>query len=141
MAESVRPAVPAVIRRGTETVLVVEDEQLVRNLARTILERQGYRVVTCSDGDEALRALSEAANARVDLLLTDLVMPGMSGKELAERAKAARPGLRVLYTSGYSGDTGLTQSFVDHPSHFLGKPYTVQELSRRVREMLDAKGP
>jgi len=136
-----RSARPAPLQRGTETVLVVEDEPLVRTLARTILERQGYRVLTCADGNEALQALADPANARVDLLLTDLVMPGMSGRELAERAVAQRPGLRVLYTSGYSEDSELTQTVVSHPTHFLGKPYTVPELSRRVRELLDAKVP
>jgi two-component system, cell cycle sensor histidine kinase and response regulator CckA len=124
------PALP----RGKETILVVEDEQLVRTLARSILERQGYRV-----GAEALSVLADDGVVLIDLLLTDLVMPGMSGRELAERVVSSRPGVQVLFTSGYSEDAALYRSVADRQAHFLPKPYTVHDLSSRVREVLDAR--
>ncbi len=132
-----QPATAAKLARGKETILVVEDEQLVRSLARTILERQGYTVLACASGAEALGALADGAGAAVDLLLTDLVMPGMSGRELAEQVVTQRPGVRVLFTSGYSEDAGLYQGALDSQAHFLAKPYSVQQLSSRVREVLD----
>ncbi len=132
-----QPPTAAKLARGKETILVVEDEQLVRSLARTILERQGYTVLACASGAEALGALADGAGAAVDLLLTDLVMPGMSGRELAEQVVTQRPGVRVLFTSGYSEDAGLYQGALDSQAHFLAKPYSVQQLSSRVREVLD----
>ena len=134
--EEVAVAAPKLAR---ETILVVEDERLVRSLARTILERQGYQVVACASGAEALGALADRGSAPVDLLLTDLVMPGMSGRELAERVVAERPSVRVLFTSGYSEDAELHQSVADQEAHFLAKPYSVQQLSSRVREVLDGR--
>jgi two-component system, cell cycle sensor histidine kinase and response regulator CckA len=135
--EAAQPAPRPKLARGTETILVVEDEQLVRSLARTILERQGYQVVACASGAEALIALADRVDAPVDLLLTDLVMPGMSGRELAEQVVTERPSVRVLFTSGYSEDDGLYQRVADHAAHFLAKPYSVHELASRVREVLD----
>jgi CheY-like chemotaxis protein len=136
LAECAAPPLPA-LARGKETILVVEDEQLVRTLARSILERQGYRVVACANGAEALGVLADDGFVRVDLLLTDLVMPGMSGRELAERVVSTRPSVQVLFTSGYSEDVSLYGSVADREAHFLAKPYSVHDLSNRVREVLD----
>jgi len=133
-----KPPLPA-LPRGKETILVVEDEKLVRTLARSILERQGYRVVTCASGAEALGVLADDGFVPIDLLLTDLVMPGMSGRELAERVVSTRPSVQVLFTSGYSEDAALYRSVADREAHFLPKPYTVHDLSSRVREVLDAR--
>ncbi|HEX2876569.1 MAG TPA: response regulator [Polyangiaceae bacterium] len=137
LVESAAPAPLPALARGRETILVVEDEQLVRTLARSILERQGYRVVACANGAEALGVLEDRA-AGVDLLLTDLVMPGMSGRELAERVVEIRPGVQVLFTSGYSEDAALYGGVADREAFFLAKPYSVHDLSSRVREVLDA---
>jgi CheY-like chemotaxis protein len=137
LVESAAPAPLPALARGKETILVVEDEQLVRTLARSILERQGYRVVACANGAEALGVLEDRA-AGIDLLLTDLVMPGMSGRELAERVVESRPKVQVLFTSGYSEDAALYGGVADREAFFLAKPYSVHDLSSRVREVLDA---
>lgn len=135
--ESSKPAPRAHLPRGKETILVVEDEPLVRSLARGILERQGYHVLACASGAEALAALSELGERRLDLLLTDLVMPGMNGHELAEAVLAQRSRVRVLFTSGYSEDAAFERSVAAERAQFLAKPYSVHDLSRRVRELLD----
>ena len=135
--EATRPGLRSPPPRGSERVLVVEDEPLVRNLARTILERQGYAVVTCASGGEALAVLADSSGGAFDLMMTDMVMPGMGGRELVERVRAQRPQLRVLFTSGYAEDSRAPESALPL-AQFLGKPYSVQELARRVRELLDA---
>jgi signal transduction histidine kinase len=137
LSESSGPAPRPHLPRGKETILVVEDEPLVRALARGILERQGYQVVACASGAEALEALSRLGEQELDLLLTDLVMPGMNGHELAEAVLARRPSVRVLFTSGYSEDAAFERSVAAERAQFLAKPYSVHDLSRRVRELLD----
>ena len=124
---------------GTETVLVVEDEAGVRRLIRKILESFGYDVIDAADGLEACR-LAEAFAQPIDLLLTDLVMPRMSGLELAHRIRQDRPEIQILYTSGYT--EGFVKQDADREelgSAFIEKPFTRTSLARRVRDVLSAK--
>jgi CheY-like chemotaxis protein len=119
---SLKPA-PA---RGSETVLVVDDDPTLRPLAKRILERHGYNVLVAGSGEEALKIVS-AHPGDVHLVLADVLMPGMDGVGLAERLTALRPAIRVLYTSGMPRDG----------APFLAKPYTAQMLTHKVRELLD----
>jgi CheY-like chemotaxis protein len=124
---------------GDETILLVEDEAAVRALARQILERKGYRVITAQHGGEPLRLAREAADP-VNLLLTDLVMPHMDGRELAQQLAAIWPGLWVLFMSGYTGDTIVRRGLFDPDVAFIEKPFTPAALARKVRELLDGRG-
>jgi PAS domain S-box-containing protein len=131
-----RPAEPE-IHGGRETILLVEDDEVVRALARTVLERLGYRVLEADSGDAALRLWQQQAHA-VDLLLTDLIMPGgMTGHELATKLQAERPALNVIYTSGYSPDFARFGFPLEAGLTYLQKPYRPRELARAVRECLD----
>jgi signal transduction histidine kinase len=122
---------------GTETVLVVEDEEQIRNLIRAILTARGYIVLVAENGDRAL-ALAAAHEGPIQLLLTDVIMPRMSGRELAERLATARPAIRVLYVSGYTDDAIAHHGVLDAGVALLQKPFTPGVLSRKVREVLDA---
>jgi PAS domain S-box-containing protein len=136
-APAARPArVPAPLPRGQETVLVVEDEPALRELAARVLTGAGYTVLQAANGADALALLSQHAEA-VHLVFTDVVMPGMNGRELAARLATLRPGIRVLYTSGYTEDAILRHGVLDDPRRFLSKPYTPAALRRRIREALD----
>jgi len=120
-----------------ETVLVVEDNEGVRGYAAEVLEQLGYRVLVASDAKEAMRLLADGKS--VDLLFTDVVLPGaITGRVLADQAKDMRPGLRVLYTTGYTRNAIVHQGRLDPDVHLLNKPYTQQDLARKVRERLDA---
>ncbi|HEV8381974.1 MAG TPA: PAS domain S-box protein [Gemmatimonadales bacterium] len=123
--------------RGTETVLVVEDEPAVLTLSRRALESQGYVVLAASDAAAALRVV-ERHGGTIHLLLTDVVMPGLSGRELADRLAAQRPGIRVLYMSGYPGDAVVQHGTLPSGSAFLQKPFSPDGLARKVRDVLDA---
>jgi two-component system, cell cycle sensor histidine kinase and response regulator CckA len=129
-------AAPAPAVGGTETILVVEDEESVRALATDVLASAGYTVIEARNGEEALQAL-ERHDAPVDLVFTDMVMPGMGGTALAEEIARTRPGLRVLFTSGYDSGSLARGAEPDGVTHFIGKPYTVAGLTRKVREVLD----
>ncbi len=122
---------------GSETILLVEDEELVRSAARTILLRQGYGVLDAASASEAL-AVAKAHAGNIDLLLSDVVMPQMAGPELAALLCRARPEVRVLFMSGYADDSRLHQRVLDSGALLLQKPFTFESLSRRVREVLDA---
>ena len=130
------PAPGEVGANGAETVLVVEDEEGVRHLTRRILERQGYTVIEACDGRDALQRAA-AHGGRIDLLLTDMVMPEMTGRALAEVLVAERPGLRVLYMSGYTDDEIVRRGMRDAGSGFVEKPFTTTSLVRVVRAALD----
>ena len=123
---------------GTETVLVAEDEAAVRNLARRALQRFGYRVLVAGNGQEAL-ALARGSQESIHLLLTDVVMPEMGGRQLAEHLARERPTTRVLFTSGYTDAAVLQPQGSGRVSAFLPKPYTPVQLARKVREVLDAQ--
>ncbi len=121
-----------------ETILLVDDEPQVVTLVREMLHREGYHVLGAGDGAEALQIGQDPAN-QIDLLLTDIVMPQMNGRELADQLKLIRPGLRVLYMSGFMKEAILKYygiSITGIP--FLQKPFTRETLGRKVREVLDA---
>jgi PAS domain S-box-containing protein len=121
---------------GTETVLLVEDQPAVRLVTATTLARHGYTVLEAAGGAEAL-ALLENHGGHLHLLLTDVIMPGMTGRDLAERLLTARPHLRVLYTSGYTDGTIVQRRILDEGMAFLQKPYTPDVLLQKVRHLLD----
>ncbi len=125
---------------GTGTILIVEDEAAIRRLATRVLEAAGYQVLTASDGVDALRVL-EARGSPVDLLLTDVIMPNMGGAELAARVAELYPSTRVLYASGYAGDAELGVDAIGASGNFLGKPYQVVELTRKVQEIMTKAQP
>jgi DNA-binding response OmpR family regulator len=121
---------------GTEKLLLVEDEAEVRALARESLAMHGYRVLEARDVDDALR-IAEQETGRIDLLVTDVVMPQMNGRELAERVRAVHAETRVLYVSGYPDDAIGHHGVLDSSTAFLSKPYTPEILARKVRAVLD----
>jgi PAS domain S-box-containing protein len=124
--------------RGTETVLVVEDEPSVRNLAVAILHAQGYQVLSAANGQEGLRVAREHEADSIRLVVTDVIMPLMGGKVMAEWLRATYPHLKVLFTSGYTDEAIEHHGVLDPGVAFLPKPYTPASLARQVREMLDA---
>jgi CheY-like chemotaxis protein len=126
----------AEILGGTETILAVEDEEEVRKLVVQILKSRGYTVIEASHGEEAIRLAKEDGNG-VHLLLTDVVMPGMSGRELAESLKLRHPEIKVLYMSGYADDAIVHHGVLDDGVNYIQKPFTLDALSRKVREVLD----
>jgi CheY-like chemotaxis protein len=128
-------AAPAPPPRGTETVLIVEDVTAVRGVAREMLERSGYRILEAADGASALRLAAKHAGA-IDLLLTDVVMPGLSGRQLAEQLVELRPQMRVLYMSGYTDDAVVTHGMLEPGINYLQKPFTLDGLARKVHEVL-----
>ena len=141
VAPAARPQVEApAVRRGSETILLVEDEDAVRDLTRRCLEASGYRVLQASSAEEATHVLARHGS-RLDLLLTDVVMPGASGPELARRLQAERPDLNVLFVSGYTDDSMVAQRVLDPGASFLQKPFTPDTLARKVREVLDTRQP
>jgi len=127
----------AQIRGGSETILVCEDDDIVRELARHTLESQGYKVLAAECPERALD-LNQACTDAIDLLVTDVVMPGMDGRQLAETLAVLRDGLRVLYISGYTSTVIADHGLVPSGIEFLEKPFTSSALLRRVREVLDA---
>jgi PAS domain S-box-containing protein len=123
---------------GTETILLVEDEAGVRSLARTALQAYGYTVLEASNGSEALQ-ICERHEGPIHLLVTDVVMPGMSGKELADRLASGRPEIKALYVSGYTDGSIIHHGMLDPSVAFLQKPFSPDALARKAREVLDEK--
>jgi DNA-binding response OmpR family regulator len=126
---------------GTKTVLLVEDEPSARDLATLVLRRQGYTVLDAADGAEALRVARDHHGDEIGLLLTDVVMPHMSGKDLAGHLQPPMPGLKVLMTSGFPDEEVVPGQGWNPGTSFMPKPFTPAELARRVREVLDMPGP
>ena len=122
--------------RGTEVVLLVEDEAGVRSLVSNALGRSGYRVFEASDGEEALRVMRDHAG-EIDLLLSDVVMPKMSGRELFAQVSALRPDMKVLFMSGYTDDT-IIHHGIDRDFAFIHKPVTPDVLMLKIRAVLEA---
>ena len=127
-------------QRGTETILLVEDEPSVRTLVRDELRKLGYRVVEAKNGVEACLLATQQAGS-LQLLLTDVVMPGMGGRELAQHLSVIKPDLRTLFISGYTDDVGIMAGQEEGTSSFLQKPFTPEVLARAVRNLLDASTP
>ncbi len=138
LADSAKPQSHAGIRRGTETVLLVEDEDGVRALAFLVLQTQGYKVLAASDGKDALRVVAKHLGS-INILVTDVVMPGMGGREVAEALQPRYPQMKVLYTSGYTDDAVVRHGIVQAESAFLQKPYSPQALAKKVRQVLENK--
>jgi two-component system, cell cycle sensor histidine kinase and response regulator CckA len=124
--------------RGTETILLVEDDDGVRGLAKDTLEASGYTVLAVSNGDEALE-ISAHHSHPIDLLLTDVVMPGLGGREVAERVRQQRPAIKVLFMSGYTDDLVLTHGVADGTAAFIEKPFAAPKLLGRIRKVLSGQ--
>ena len=119
-----------------ETVLLVEDEMAILRMAKRMLETLGYRVLAAASPEEAVRLAEEHAG-RIRLLITDVVMPGMSGRQLAERAETLHPGVRSLYMSGYTANVIAHKGVLDEGVSYLQKPFTIEALARAIRRVLD----
>jgi PAS domain S-box-containing protein len=141
--ESLQPAIggappgPQRSYHGNETILLVEDEESVRKLARGILEMQGYRVLEGRDGHEG-ESISRGFQGTIDLLLTDVIMPKANGNALAERIAPHRPNMKVVFMSGYTDEAILRQGIIEDNHNFIQKPFTTERLVKKVREALDA---
>ncbi|HEX8890902.1 MAG TPA: response regulator [Pyrinomonadaceae bacterium] len=127
---------PAQIARGSETILMVEDEGALRELIREILEQDGYKVLVAHNGREAL-SISAQHRGAIDLLITDVVLPEVSGREVAERLTQAYAKVKVLFMSGYTDDAVVRHGVLEEGAHFLQKPFTPDALLRKIREILD----
>jgi CheY-like chemotaxis protein len=136
--ETLQPDVVTDSAGGTETILVVEDEPMVRDLACRGLREKGYAVLEAPNGAEALRLLADRA-IRVNLVISDVVMPAVGGRELGQELARLEPGLPVLYMSGYTGDDVIQRGLLDPDAPFQQKPFSPEGLARKVREMLDSR--
>ena len=130
------PSAAKVASRGSETILLVEDEDAVRSLACRILEKQGYRVLTAEHGRAAME-IATREEGRIDMVLTDIVMPGLNGRGLVEKLTGIRPTIKSLYMSGYTDDDIVRRGFVEPSKSFLQKPFTSEALIQTVRKVLD----
>lgn len=136
-SKTLKKAIKGDVPKGSETILVVEDDRAVRNLAEKILKGHGYKVLTAANGEEAVE-LSSNYEDFIHLVLTDVVMPGMNSRDMMERLKSARPEIRKLYMSGYSDDTIVHHGIMDIGNAFIEKPFTSASMGRKVREVLDS---
>jgi CheY-like chemotaxis protein len=124
--------------RGTETILVAEDDSRLRALTRAALEGSGYTVLEAGDGEAAVSVAEQHAGP-IDLLLTDVVMPKLGGRLLAERLASSFPAMKVIYVSGYTDDMVVRHGIVNATVEFLQKPFTIRALQEKVRQVLDGK--
>jgi PAS domain S-box-containing protein len=137
-ADPDRVATPDGETHGTETLLLVEDEEMVRQLVGRVLRELGYEVFETSSGEEAL-SVSDNLECPIDLLVTDVVMPGMNGRELAELLTVSRPTTRVLFMSGYTEEAIVHRDVLGGETEFIGKPFTPEELAHKVRDVLEQR--
>jgi CheY-like chemotaxis protein len=135
--QAARPAVPT---EGHETLLLVEDDQQVRELTHSVLVSCGYHVLVAENGPAAV-GICEQRGSDIDLLLTDVVMPGISGRELASQVTARWPSIKVMYMSGYTENSIVHHGVLDTVTFFLAKPFTPTALANKVREVLDSDTP
>ncbi len=135
-AVAIEPKAPLSTALDGEVILVVEDEERVRHMTVEALEGLGYGVIAAAGPQEAIEGLT--AHPQLHLLFTDIVMPGMNGRMLAERVKALRPSVKVLYTTGYTPDAVIQEGTLNRDIEFLAKPFTVDQLARKIRQTLDA---
>jgi CheY-like chemotaxis protein len=135
VAEKHSLPVPHAALGGSETVLLVEDEESVRQLVRETLAAKGYEVMEAENGEDGV-AIAARHKGKIDLVITDVVMPGMGGRELVKQLAQTRPETKVLYLSGYTEDAIVSEGTIESGAAFLQKPFTLQNLSRKVREVL-----
>jgi CheY-like chemotaxis protein len=135
-----RAAEPVAREPRAETILVVEDSDMVRNLVSQVLAKCGYSILEARSGEDALR-IAGLYEGTIHLLVTDVVMPGMGGRQVADRLTATRPETRVLYVSGYTEDAVVHQGVLEAGIDFLEKPFTPQALERKVGEILGSQAP
>ena len=121
---------------GNETILLAEDDEALRALGARVLKALGYKVLVARTGKEALRIVAEDSQP-IDLIATDVVMPEMNGSQLVEKVIEARPGIRVLFMSGYTDDEVMRRGVIDGQTAFLQKPFTPDLLAHKIREVLD----
>ena len=126
---------PRAAAGGSETVLLVEDEESVRQLIRETLQAKGYKVVEAENGEAGVAAAAKHPG-KIDMIITDVVMPGMGGREMVKNLAKSRPETKVLYLSGYTEDAIVNEGTIESGTAFLQKPFTLQNLSRKVREVL-----
>jgi CheY-like chemotaxis protein len=140
--ESLKPtSIPAKSTQGSETILLVEDEEMVRKLASTVLQKNGYTVLEASNGEEALRIAQGQNGNPIHLMVTDVVMPGMSGRQLADRLLSLRPEMKVLYMSGYTDNAIVHHGVLDPGIAYIQKPFAPDVLASKVRQILDGCSP
>src|SRR3954454_14639216 len=135
IAEKQTPSAPHAASGGSETILLVEDEESVRQLVRDTLEAKGYRVLEAESGEAGL-SIAEGHDGKIDLVITDVIMPGIGGRELVKQLAQARPSTKFLYLSGYTEDAIVSEGSLEEGTAFLQKPFSLQSLSRKVREVL-----
>ena len=124
--------------RGGETILVVEDEEKVRRLTTRILQGQGYKVLEAACGTDALNVCSEQ-NKAIQMVLTDVVMPGMNGRQLADQLKLLYPYMKIVYMSGYTDNAIVHHCILENGVNFIQKPFTIDALTRKLRDVLDRR--
>jgi CheY-like chemotaxis protein len=135
-ADRASPSVSIQVPRGSETILLTDDDDGIRTMARVALQSYGYTVIEAKDGDDGMR-IGVNRDAPIDLLITDVVMPKSSGRELVEKLRPAQPTMKVLYISGYTDDAIVRHGILEDGVSFLHKPFTPTTLARKVREVLD----
>ena len=123
---------------GTETILIVEDDDGFRNFLHDVLKKKGYKVIEAGNGEDALRA-SKEYDGQIDLMITDIVMPKLGGKAAAEQMVNLRPRIKILYMSGYTDDAIAEHGILSPNLNFLQKPFSAGTLTQKVREVLDTK--